>query len=124
MTPFAFISLRLCLKYDILCTEQSTSVQTSHIPSANGLWPVAMASVHREPDLGDVQRCPHAILGNQALTTRAEGFTTTQGSFDYISHIEACHKMSFEQKIPSLKMFKNPHARLSIAGKVIQVPKR
>ena len=52
-----------------------------------------------------------------------EGFTTTQASFDCISCIETCHKISFEQKIPPLKMFENPHVRLSIAGKVIQVPK-
>lgn len=120
MTPFAFIFFRLCLKSDILCIEQSTSVQTNHIPSTNGLWPVAMAYVHREPDLRDVQGCLHTMLGKQVLPTRAEGFTTTQASLDCTSHIEAC---PWNRKIPSLQMFENPHARLCIAGKIIQVPK-
>ena len=70
MTPFAFIPFMLCLKSDALCIEQSISVQTSHIPSADSLWPVEMALVSRELELGVVQRCPHASLGSQALTTK------------------------------------------------------
>lgn len=113
----------LCLKSDVLRTEQGISVQTSHISSADSL----VASSHgfgrqqaRPWGRTEMSPCHPGEPGTH--NQRVEGFTT-QASFDCISHIETCHKMSFEQKIPSLKMFENPHSRLSIAGKIIQVPK-